>query len=289
MEGASFELTAWALVDIGNAYARIGQIKVGRKLGPTSSDQLGFLRRIQDFCLAIEVLSLPKSKRLAEKLQKGQLDKLEAALKEYAEATLYPDTAAQLAQLLVELWERFMDEASKSRVYLAAPFVWEEPFSRFIESPRTFLNLEKRGRYEKEWPDEFDENLAEAARCLSISFWAGAMLFTIRAMDVSIKHYFELITNESPGRDPWGRLCDRLDNSDATDELVRAIRKLKVNYRDPIAHITEKKLAFDEDNTLDMLTRSAAVMSQMTHHLLNSGRIVRIDRTLSSETVIEEE
>jgi len=287
MERISSEPTVWTLVDIGNQYARIGQIKAGRRLGPTRTDQLGFLHRIQDLCLAIEVLGLPKSRQLAEKLQKEQLKGLEKALEKYAEATLYPDAATELRTLLTRLWYQLMDDASKSRLYIARPFVWEEPFTRFIDSPRTFLNLEKRGKYEKEWPEEFDKNLAEAAKCLSVSFWAGAMLFTIRAIDVSIKHYFELTTEESSGQDPWGRLCDRLEKSDAANELVQAIRKLKTNYRDPIAHTVEGKLAFDEDNTLDVLTRSAAVMSHMARHLLNSRRIVLLDRALSPETVIE--
>ncbi len=286
MERTPSEPTVWALIDIGNQYARIGQIKAGRRLGPTRTDRLGFLYRIRDFCLAIETLGLPKPKQLAEKLQKGRLEELDKALEKYAEATLYYDTAVELKIELTRLWDKLTEEASKSRIYIARPFIWEEPFARFIDSPRTFLNLEKRGRYEKEWPEEFDENLAEAARCLSVSFWAGTLLFTIRAIDVSIKHYFQLTTTELPGRDPWGKLCDRLEQFDTPDELIQAVRRLKNEYRDPMAHTVEEKLTFDEDNTLDVLTRSASVMSHMVRHLLSSQRIVVVDRTLSPETVI---
>jgi HEPN domain-containing protein len=112
------------------------------------------------------------------------------------------------------------------------------------------LNLEERGRYDKEWPEAFDDNLTEAARCLSVSFWSGAMPFTVRAVEAGIKHYFTLTTGESPGIDPWGKLITRLKNFDAKKQLIEAIERLKTRYRDPIAHITETNLTFDEITTL---------------------------------------
>lgn len=288
MASSGSKLTAWELVDLGHAYARIGQIRAGRRLGPTKTDPLGFLRRMQDFCHAVEVLGLDNSKQLAEKMQKGRLEQLESALQNYAQATLYSTTAAELRISLTALWDQLMADTTTLQVYIAQPFVWEEPFSRFIESPRAFLNLKERGRYDKEWPEAFDDNLAEAARCLSVRFWSGAMLFTVRAVEAGIKHYFTLTTDESPGIDPWGKLISRLKGSDAKKQLIEAIERLKTRYRDPIAHITETNLTFDEDNTLDMLTRSAAVMSHMTTHLLDSHRIILVERTLTSETLLVE-
>ncbi|MBN1919898.1 MAG: hypothetical protein JW892_01530 [Anaerolineae bacterium] len=282
METPADEPTIWTLMDIGHAYARLGPIRKGRRLGPTRADRLGLVTRLEDFCRCVEDLQLSKSRRTAAKIQKDYVKRLQNALSENADAKLFEQTAAGLRRELTALWDQLVPEASAQRIYIARPFVYEEPFRRFIKEPRAFLNLEPRGHYEEEWPEELDENLQEAARLLSVGFWAGAMLFTVRTLEGGLKHYLKLSTGTQPGNDPWGPLCARLDHSGAPDNLVNAIRIVKNQYRDPLAHITGVNLAFDEHTTVNLLNSAANAMGHMEHHLLEQERIALLNPVLSA-------
>jgi len=94
----SREITLDELLFMGYSFAKVGRIRMGRKLGPTGSDALGMFQRIQDFCRTVESerLDLFKSTKLAKKLLQEQLAQLECAVENHPEANLYDETAKEL-------------------------------------------------------------------------------------------------------------------------------------------------------------------------------------------------
>lgn len=117
------ESTVFDLMDVGYSLARIGQLRKGRKLGPTRRDSEGMVQRMITFCNAIEELELPKSSKLARKLLDGRLAQLERAVEKYSEAELYAETAKELRANLTDIWDSVSDEASRQKVYVIQPSV----------------------------------------------------------------------------------------------------------------------------------------------------------------------
>lgn len=275
------ETTVWRLMEIANAYARVGQIKKGRRLGPLRSDRPGLIQLVRDFCDVVDESQLPGSIELAEELRQGRLmSGFEKAVEGYPGAVLRDREAEKLRADLDALWVRVRDEASSHRVYVAKPTIWKVPFENFIESPRRAFELAPA--YDPELPEaveeKLDENLNEAARCLSVGFMPAAIFSMLRATEVVLKYFYERVTEDTGlSRDtnrPWGGLCKFLEEDSRTPpRLVKAIRKLKDEYRDQIMHVTEGGPALDEDTALNVLYRCSAVIGHMMQHLGDIGKI----------------
>ncbi len=266
------QTTVFELMDIGYNFAKIGQIRKGRKLGPTRRDPLGMVQRMQDFCVAVEELGLSKSTRLARKLLKGRLAQLERAVENYAEAPLYDRTAEELRDKLNTLWERVCDEASRQDVYIVRSLAWEAPLRDFVESPREALGLELA--YNPELPRELDENLEEVARYVRFRLMGGVVFFMLRAVEVVLKLYYESTTGEDTNR-AWGRLCASMDdpNCEVPSHLVEEIRQLKERYRDPTMHVTEVELEWDGMTAVQAQSLCRALVTHMMAHLEETGEI----------------
>jgi hypothetical protein len=213
--------------------------------------------------------------------------KPEEALENYADATLYERTATSLRDDLRALWSLVRDEASLQPIYVAEPFLWDLPFNEFIESPRKALGL--RSAYRPALPPEVDENLEEAARHLKFDFHGGMIFFLLRGTEGVLKFYYDLLVGEDTNR-TWGALCSFLERHEceAPAHLIRAVKLVKENYRDPAMHLTEHKLEFDAETALNALVRCKAITQHMMVHLEEIGIIDSFDGIPSDLDFLEE-
>ncbi len=268
------EITLADLLFVGYSYAKVGRIRTGRKLGPTSFDSLGMVQRMQDFCRAVESerLGLSKSAKLATKLLQGRLAQLERAVENYPDADLYPETAKELRTELKILWDRVTDEASSQQVHVIQPNEWEVPFREFVDSPRGAFGLGPA--YDPELPRELDENLEQAALHIEFQLMGGAIFFMLRAVEVVLKFYYTATTGKDTDR-PWGCLCDSMDEPtcEVPAHLVSAIRQLKNAYRDPTMHVTDMELEWNGMTAVQVLSLCKALVASIMKHLERIGQI----------------
>jgi hypothetical protein len=256
--------TVWDLMDIGQSFAVIEQIRASGELGCTSYDK--FVQRVREFYEVVEGSQLSQSARLVDELLED-LDKRQQMINEGSENVLDAGLAHDLKHSLNALWDRVRDEASNHQAYVVTSLDHPQ-FNLFIESPREGFGLELA--YDPSLPPELDENLNEAARCLSVGFAVAATFFILRAMDVLLKHYHGKMTGKDSGK-VWGRLrCDL--KVVAPDDLLEALEKLTVK-RNQIMHVKRNGLKLDPKTASEVLIESGDVAMRIMQHLEEEGKI----------------
>ena len=256
--------TVWDLMDIGQSFATIEQIRASGELGCTRYDR--FVQRVREFCGIVEDLQLSQSAHLVDQLLED-LDKRQQVSDEGSENVLNASLAQGLKSGLDALWDRVRDEASSRQVYMVTSL--DHPrFNVFIESPREGFGLELA--YDPSLPPELDENLNEAARCLSVGFAVAAIFFMLRAMEVLLKHYHDKMTGKDSGK-AWGRLLGDLKGI-APGDLLEALAQLIVK-RNQLMHVKRKTLKLDPKTASEVLIECSDLAVKIVQHLGEEGAI----------------
>lgn len=127
---------------------------------------------------------------------------------------------------------------------------------KLIEGAKSFL---KGDIWNNMTPIE-KEDFEDGCLCISIQAWTPGAMIIIRAIESSLRSYYQKITNEDPNEKNWGVLINELKQTSSADKkLIDYFDYLK-DTRNKLQHPDAR---FSQDEAEDVFTHAVHIFKQI--------------------------
>lgn len=181
------------LIQIGEMLAWLQGATAEATFAPSNADPLGVLGRLDHLVDLLNRVQVRASEQLVRDFRSavagavdGEMNARDGGIGESV-AALVRDAGADLRRLVAE-------EALQRTVFVVPPD--RDAFAEaFLDETARFFGL----RPEHRWPDVRDalEDMEEAAECYAIGRYGGAIIFSLRATEALVKHFYEVMVGDS--------------------------------------------------------------------------------------------